>query len=91
MIYPEWVLKHKKKGTYVNCVKGRYYLYAAHSERIHGTKKVKRIFDGYLGRITDRMGLFLPKIRSLQIFWSMNLVFLASCLSFAKMSLLVFA
>jgi len=59
MAYPDWVLQHKKKGTYVNCVKGRYYLYAAHSERIPGTKKVKRICDGYLGRITEEEG-FIP-------------------------------
>lgn len=59
MSYPDWVLQHKKKGTYVNCVKGRYYLYAAHSERVPGTKKVKRICDGYLGRITEEAG-FIP-------------------------------
>jgi len=59
MSYPDWVLQHKKKGTYVNCVKGRYYLYAAHSERIPGTQKVKRICDGYLGRITEEEG-FIP-------------------------------
>ena len=59
MAYPEWVLKHKTKGTYLNCVNGRYYLYAAHSERIPGTKKVKRIFDGCLGRITEEDG-FIP-------------------------------
>jgi len=56
MAYPEWVLKHKTKGTYINCINGRYYLYGAHSERIPGTKKVKRIFDGYLGRITEEDG-----------------------------------
>ena len=61
MAYPEWVLKYKKKGTYVNCVKGKYYLYAAHSERVPGTKKVKRICDGYLGRITEEEGLIPPK------------------------------
>lgn len=55
--YPEWVLKHKKKGTYINCVNGKYYLYKAHSERIPGTKKVKRVFDGYIGRITEEDGL----------------------------------
>ena len=59
--YPEWVLKHKKKGTYINHVKGKYYLYAAHSQRIKGTNKVKRIFDGYLGRITKEDGLIPPK------------------------------
>ena len=46
MAYPDWVLKHKIKGTYINCVGDKYYLYAAHSERILGTKKVKRVSDG---------------------------------------------
>jgi hypothetical protein len=55
--YPDWVMKHKVKGTYINCVKGKYYLYKAHSERVPGTKKVKRIFDGYIGRITEEDGL----------------------------------
>jgi hypothetical protein len=59
--YPEWVMKYKEKGTYINYVKGKYYLYAAHSERELGTKKVKRICDAYLGRITEENGLIPPK------------------------------
>ena len=59
--YPDWVLAHKTKGTYVNKVGEKYYLYAAHSQRIPGTKKVKRICDGYLGRITQEQGLIPPK------------------------------
>lgn len=59
--YPEWVLKHKKKGTYINKVGDKYYLYAAHSERIKGTNKVRRVSDGYLGRITEQDGLIPPK------------------------------
>lgn len=59
--YPEWVMKYKEKGTYVNYVKGKYYLYAAHSERVPGTSKVKRICDAYLGRITEKDGLIPPK------------------------------
>jgi hypothetical protein len=55
--YPDWVMKHKKKGTYINFVKGKYYLYKAHSERVPGTKKVRRVFDGYIGRITEEDGL----------------------------------
>ncbi len=55
--YPEWVLAHKKKGTYINRVGDKYYLYAAHSERVPGTNKVKRVHDGYIGRITERDGL----------------------------------
>jgi len=62
--YPEWVLKHKKKGTYVNFQNGKYYLYAAHSERIPGTGKVRRVSDGYLGRITEKDG-FIPAKRKL--------------------------
>lgn len=61
MAYPDWVLKHKVKGTYINCVGDKYYLYAAHSVRIPGTKKVKRISDGYLGRITEQDGLIPTK------------------------------
>ena len=41
--YPDWVMKHKEKGTYVNFVNGKYYLYKAHSERVPGTKKVRRV------------------------------------------------
>lgn len=59
--YPDWVLQHKMKGTYINKVGDKYYLYAAHSERVPGTKRVKRICDGYLGRITQENGLIPPK------------------------------
>lgn len=59
--YPDWVLKHKEKGTYVNKVRNKYYLYAAHSERVKGTDKVRRVSDGYLGRITEQDGLIPPR------------------------------
>ena len=61
--YPDWVLKHKKKGTYINHSNGRYYLYAAHSERVKGTNKVRRVCDGYIGRITEKDGLIPTKTR----------------------------
>lgn len=61
MAYPDWVLKHKKKGTYINKVGNNYYLYAAHSEHIPGTaNKARRVCDGYLGKITEKDG-FIPK------------------------------
>ena len=41
--YPEWVMTHKKKGTYINRVGDKYYLYAAHSERIKGTGCIFRL------------------------------------------------
>jgi len=63
--YPEWVLAHKKKGTYINKVGDKYYLYAAHSERVKGTNKVKRISNGYLGRIAENEGL-IPAIEKVK-------------------------
>ena len=32
--YPDWVAKHKEKGTYINYANGKYYLYAANSARV---------------------------------------------------------
>ena len=57
--YPEWVLKHLSKGVYVNKVGDKYYLYKAHSEKIPGTTKSRRVSDGYLGSITEDKG-FIP-------------------------------
>jgi len=62
--YPDWVMEHKKKGTYINYKNGKYYLYAAHSERMPGTGKVKRVFDRHLGRITEEGG-FIPSKKKL--------------------------
>ena len=61
--YPDWVMKYKKKGTYINKVGDKYYLYAAHSERIKGTDRVRRVSDGYIGRITKEDGLIPSKSR----------------------------
>lgn len=70
--YPDWVLAHKKKGTYINKVGDKYYLYAAHSERVPGTKKVRRVCDGYLGRITQNQGLIPPSDRPGTVFCSLE-------------------
>lgn len=59
--YPNWVLIHKKKGTYVNKVGDKYYLYAAHSERVKDSGKIRWNCDGYLGRITVKDGLIPAK------------------------------
>ncbi len=59
--YPEWVLAHKKKGTYVNKVGDKYYLYAAHSERIPGTKRVKRILRWLSWQDHRKRGIYPTK------------------------------
>lgn len=82
--YPDWVMVHKKKGTYVNKVGDKYYLYAAHSEYNKDTKKVRRVSDGYLGRITEKDGLIPPrdKVLSPVLIYEFGLSFaLLSCTS----------
>lgn len=61
--YPEWVMQYKTKGTYINKVGDKYYLYAAHSVREKETGKIRRISDGYIGRITKEDGLIRSKSR----------------------------
>jgi hypothetical protein len=60
--YPEWVLKHKAKGTELRNINGKFYLYQIHCERIDG--KNKKITDKYLGRITED-GLIPPAIKEI--------------------------
>ena len=62
MELPDWVRKHKAKGTEIRNISGRYYIYKIHSERDPITKRPKKITDKYLGRITPE-GLIKPKIK----------------------------
>lgn len=57
--YPDWVMKYKSKGIYVNKVGDKYYLYRAHCVYDKNTKKNVRISDGYIGRVTEEDG-FIP-------------------------------
>ena len=50
-VYPEWVQKHKVKGTSVRKVGNNYYLYKHSSKRVPG-KKNPVPSDTYIGRIT---------------------------------------
>lgn len=66
MPYPPWVMEHKKKGMYVNKInESTYRIYRAHSERVKGTNKVKRVVDEYIGTITEKGGLVptKPKVK----------------------------
>ena len=59
-MYPEWVIKHKKKGTNISCIKGRYYLYAVSSVWNKEKGRAQKITKEYLGRITEE-GIVSPK------------------------------
>lgn len=49
---PDWVEKHKKKGTAVNVVRGNYYLYKIKSQWDPAKKRARKITEAYLGKIT---------------------------------------
>jgi len=65
-MYPDWVLKHKIKGTNISQIKGKYYLYAVSSKWDKEKGRAQKITNEYLGRITEE-GLILPKSKSGQI------------------------
>lgn len=50
--FPDWVLQHKRAGTEIRCIKGRYYLYEVSSKWDSKLKRSKKITGSYLGRIT---------------------------------------
>jgi len=65
-MYPDWVLKHKAKGTNISCIDGRYYLYEVSSVWNKEKKRAQKITKRYLGRITED-GLIAPKTRTEKI------------------------
>lgn len=58
-IHPEWALKHKKPGTELRLMKGRYYLYEVSSKWNKEKKRAQKISGKILGRITEDRG-FTP-------------------------------
>lgn len=50
-VYPDWVQKHRRKGTTVKRVGDNYYLYKHTSKRVPGKKNPVPV-DSYIGRIT---------------------------------------
>lgn len=58
--YPDWVIKHKTKGTAIEKRGTNYYLSRVHSVWDKKTQRAKKITDEYLGKITSS-GLLAPK------------------------------
>ena len=65
-MYPDWVLKHKTKGTNISRIKGKYYLYAVSSKWNKEKGRAQKITTEYLGRITEE-GLIAPKSKIAKI------------------------
>ena len=57
--HPAWALAHKRPGTELRYLDGKYYLYAYASAYDKEKKRPKKISGKYLGRITEQKG-FIP-------------------------------
>ncbi|MDR3011604.1 MAG: hypothetical protein LBU70_00100, partial [Chitinispirillales bacterium] len=54
--HPEWALAHKRKGTELRLISGKYYLYEVTSEWSPEKKRPVKITGKLLGRITEAEG-----------------------------------
>ena len=57
--HPDWALKHKKPGTELKLINGRYYLYSVKSVYDKSIKRPRKVSLGILGSITEEHG-FTP-------------------------------
>ena len=76
-IHPEWALKHKKPGTELRLMKGRYYLYEVSSKWNKEKKRAQKITGKILGRITEDRG-FTPSGEKTQSSLQIKEVFVKS-------------
>jgi len=60
MSHPDWVIKHKTKGTEIRNIKDKYYLYKVSSKWDKNKKRAQKVTGEYLGSITKE-GLIPPK------------------------------
>lgn len=54
--HPEWALEHKKPGTELRKINGRYYLYEVSSKWDSDKKRAKKVTGKLLGKITEEKG-----------------------------------
>ncbi len=64
--HPQWALKHKRKGTELRLINGRYYLYEITSKWDPEKKRSKKITLGLLGKITKEEGFVESEKRKLK-------------------------
>jgi len=56
VLHTEWALAHKRKGTELRLLKGKYYLYQVTSKWNPEKKRSVKITEKFLGRITEAEG-----------------------------------
>lgn len=66
IVHPDWVSAHKKPGTELKVINGRYYLYGVKSQYDKETKRSKKISLGILGSITKENGFVASEKKELK-------------------------
>ncbi|MFZ1358897.1 MAG: transposase [Saprospiraceae bacterium] len=61
--FPEWVTSHKKPGTEIKFINGKYYLYGVRSVYDKTIKRARKISLGIVGSITEKDG-FIPSSKN---------------------------
>lgn len=64
--HPDWATKHRKPGTELKLIGGKYYLYGVKSVYDKEARKSKKISLGIIGRITEEHGLVPSEKRALE-------------------------
>ncbi len=64
--HPDWALKHRKPGTELKLINGRYYLYGVKSVYDKTLKRSRKVSLGILGRITEEEGFIASEKNELK-------------------------
>ncbi|NPA46848.1 MAG: hypothetical protein GXO24_06515, partial [Chlorobi bacterium] len=64
--HPQWALKHKRKGTELRLINGKYYLYEVTSKWDPEKKRPRKITGKLLGKITKEEGFVESPKRKLE-------------------------
>jgi transposase len=65
--HPQWATEHRKPGTELKLIGGKYYLYGVTSSYDKNTKTTKKISLGIIGSITEANGLVPSPKQELKI------------------------
>lgn len=64
--HPEWATKHRRRGTELRCLNGKYYLYEVSSKWNPEKKRSQKITGKLLGKITEKDGFMASEKNKLR-------------------------
>ena len=73
MTHPEWATTHKRKGTELRCIRGKYYLYEVNSIWDKHRKRPVKKTGKCLGTISEKDGFKASKSRQVEVLKDISL------------------